>query len=170
MQRLSISEIFLILTNLIPLFGVLFYHWSLFSIFILYWLESAIIGFFTILKMLSSKKRVAIQTPLALNDSLLKGLKIAFVGFFMLHFGGFMAVHLVFIFAIAIGFSGLSHLGTMIATIPTILLALLALILSHGVSYYFNFLKKEREKYSPLQLMFAPYPRIVLMHFILIIG
>jgi hypothetical protein len=47
---LPITVLFLIAVNLIPLFGVLFFGWSLFSIMFLYWIENGIIGFFNILK------------------------------------------------------------------------------------------------------------------------
>ena len=48
----DISDISLLIVNLIPLFGALFLGWSLFSILIIYWLESAVIGFYTLIKMI----------------------------------------------------------------------------------------------------------------------
>ena len=51
MLPLPITVLFLIAVNLIPLFGVLFFGWSLFSIMFLYWIENGIIGFFNILKI-----------------------------------------------------------------------------------------------------------------------
>jgi uncharacterized protein DUF6498 len=48
---MPITVLFLIAVNLIPLFGVLFFGWSLFSIKFLYWIENGIIGFFNIPKI-----------------------------------------------------------------------------------------------------------------------
>ncbi len=42
----------IILSNLFPLYGVLQYHWTIFSVVYIYWIELLIITFFLILKML----------------------------------------------------------------------------------------------------------------------
>jgi uncharacterized protein DUF6498 len=42
---LPISILSLIAVNMIPLFGVLFFGWSLFSIMFFSWIENGIIGF-----------------------------------------------------------------------------------------------------------------------------
>lgn len=44
----------IILTNLFPLFGVLQYHWTIFSVVYVYWLELVIVSTFELLKMMSS--------------------------------------------------------------------------------------------------------------------
>lgn len=49
--RLDISQVTLILVNLIPLFGVLFFGWSTSSIIYLYYVETIIIGFIYIFKL-----------------------------------------------------------------------------------------------------------------------
>jgi Family of unknown function (DUF6498) len=48
---LPISVPFLVAVNMWPLYGVLFFGWSLFSIIFLYWIENGIIGFFNIFKI-----------------------------------------------------------------------------------------------------------------------
>jgi hypothetical protein len=40
----SLTVVFLVAVNLIPLFGVLFLGWGLFAIMVLYWLENGIVG------------------------------------------------------------------------------------------------------------------------------
>ncbi len=42
----------LVLANLIPLVGTLFFGWSSGVILVLYWFETAVIGFYSILKLL----------------------------------------------------------------------------------------------------------------------
>jgi hypothetical protein len=48
------SGIVLVVMNLIPLVGVVFFGWSAFNIIFLYWSENVIIGFFNVLKMLTA--------------------------------------------------------------------------------------------------------------------
>ncbi|OIO22954.1 hypothetical protein COX84_07215 [Candidatus Micrarchaeota archaeon CG_4_10_14_0_2_um_filter_49_7] len=50
----------LIFVNLIPLYGVLFMGWSGMLVLLAYWAESAIIGFFMILKALVAKARLSL--------------------------------------------------------------------------------------------------------------
>jgi hypothetical protein len=50
---MNASVVVLILANLIPLAGVLFWDWSVFEVVVLYWLENVIIGGINILKMLT---------------------------------------------------------------------------------------------------------------------
>lgn len=47
----SISSLALIAASIVPLWGVTYAGWKMFTILILYWFESAIIGFFTVQKM-----------------------------------------------------------------------------------------------------------------------
>lgn len=51
MKKLNSSDIILILINFIPLIGVVFFDWSVFSILIGYWAETGIVGFFIFLKV-----------------------------------------------------------------------------------------------------------------------
>ena len=41
----------LILSNLVPVAGVILFDWNVSAILLLYWAENAIIGFFNVLKM-----------------------------------------------------------------------------------------------------------------------
>ena len=80
----SESAIALVVANLVPLVGVLFFGWDLGSIMVLYWVESGVIAFYTVLK-------IAIVGKLA---------AIVAVPFFVGHFGGFMIAHFLFIYAL----------------------------------------------------------------------
>lgn len=46
----------LVLTNLIPLAGYIWLGWELYDLMILYWLESAVVGLFTVARMLTAKQ------------------------------------------------------------------------------------------------------------------
>ena len=49
--NLDLSEILILISNLIPLFGALFFGWPLYSIIYLYWLEMILLGFYLLLKI-----------------------------------------------------------------------------------------------------------------------
>ena len=80
----------LLIANAIPLLGVLFLGWDAFAIVLLYWAENLVIGFYNVLKIAFAR----VERP-----SQHLG-KFFFIPFFILHFGGFTAVHGFFILAI----------------------------------------------------------------------
>lgn len=96
-QSVDASEIALIVSNLIPLYGVLFLKWTVFSVLILYWLESAVIGFYNILKMYVAG---SFAPPFSISGIFGLLRKIPLILFFMVHYGGFMLIHGLFIFVI----------------------------------------------------------------------
>jgi hypothetical protein len=145
----------LILANLFILMQYYLFNWDSGQVLLLFWIESAIVGLYTIFKMVVVKFRIKnIKMPPLLF----------IIPFFIVHFGGFMVGHLLFII---LGFMENFSLG--------ILLALLAsstpLFISHGFSFVSNFLMKK--EYGSLKfgnIMLMPYKRIVIMHLTLILG
>jgi hypothetical protein len=136
------SLIFLVLANLVPISGILFFDWDVFSILFFYWLESAVVGVFNVAKMLTIKP--------AGNH------KLSGVIFFIIHYSAFMFGHGLFIFEL---FSPVEIKAT------TVLLAVVSLTISHGYSFITNYIgRKENEKVSISEQMVAPYSRIMVMH------
>jgi hypothetical protein len=152
----------LILVNLVPVFGVLFLHWSLFSVMFFYWLESAVVGLYNIPKLFMAKATPDSGTKKAiLSASQTKG-RLAITGFFLFHYGMFMLGHGLFVFEL---------FGPPDLTMPTFFIGFGALAVSHGISFVLNYIgHKEYEKVTIAQQMFAPYKRIVIMHVTIIIG
>ncbi|MEK6875488.1 MAG: DUF6498-containing protein [Nanoarchaeota archaeon] len=169
---LKYSITVLIIANSIPLMGVLFFNWNIFMILILYWIESAIIGFYNILKMIKTNKSINENSKANayLNFNPTTNLTHYFKIFFIIHFGGFMFGHLIFIFAISSLFQ--DKLALNISDIIfSVSIGIISLFISHGFSYYNNFLKnREYDKISINQLFTQPYSRIVVMHFTIIFG
>ena len=79
--RRRTSLVLLVLANLLPVYGVLFLDWDIAALVVLYWSENLVLGFYTLARML-------VVSPLG---SLFYGL------FFSIHYGGFCAVHGLFI-------------------------------------------------------------------------
>jgi hypothetical protein len=156
----STTVLALVGANLVPLVGALFLGWDLGAIMLLYWAESAIIGIFNLGKMLA----------IGGWSGLLLG------AFFVVHFGGFMAGHFIFIRALFLENSpdaaeisgGLPGILNMFLPLWP---ALLALSVSHGYSFFVNFLGPGEYHYRKLnEQMTEPYSRIVLMHLVVIFG
>ena len=88
------DELALVLANLVPAAGVLFFGWSVFAILFMYWLESAVIGIYNIPKMLMAKPS---KNEAAVPGVINQGFKVSGVIFFIIHYSIFMSVHLVFL-------------------------------------------------------------------------
>jgi hypothetical protein len=155
----DLSTISLIAANLVPIFGMLFFKWSIFSILFFYWFESAVIGFFTVIKMLISSGKESQKS------------KMLLIIFFIFHFGIFMLVHLSFIMVFLILTPSSHDSWSLSKLISNVLFPILALFISHGISFFVNFIgKKEYQKTSIGLLMAAPYTRVILMHITIILG
>jgi hypothetical protein len=155
----SSSSLALIVANLVPLAGAAFFGWNLSDVMVLYWAESAIIGFYNICKIAVIGRWFALLAA----------------PFFIGHFGGFMAVHFLFVYGIFVegmqnGNSG-GDLRAVAALFVGLWPALLALFLSHGYSFFANFLgRREYRARTVKDQMAEPYTRIVFMHLALIFG
>ncbi len=82
-DSLDVPIVALLAANTIPLFGVLFLGWDAFYIVLLYWTENLVIGFYNVLKMVFA----AVPHPVAHMG------KLFIIPFFIVHYGGFTAVH-----------------------------------------------------------------------------
>lgn len=173
-RRREVSLALLVLVNLLPLAGVLYLEWDVASLIVLYWSENLVLGFYTLLKMLT-------KAPF-------KGLGMG--AFFSLHYGGFCAGHGLFILVMLfksdidpvpgepwplflVFFQMLLNvIREVLALAPQAwIIAFGALFVSHGASYVLNFLLGgERNRQTLSQVMMAPYARIVLLHFVIILG
>lgn len=180
----TFSILSLILVNLIPLIGVIWFKWDAASIVLLYWAENIIIGGYNILKMAIAKT----EHPGGHLG------KLFIIPFFCLHYGGFCAGHGFFlvmffkigntngmsgIFPDASWFGPFIFLQLLLSVISYLWInmpagmgwPLLALLISHGVSFFKNFIRNgEYLNTSVKTLMGQPYKRIVLLHIAIIVG
>jgi len=157
---LSPSSLALILANLVPVAGAAFFGWHLSDVMVLYWAESAVIGFFNLCKMAVIDRWMA----------LLAG------PFFVGHFGAFMAIHFLFIYTLFVqglnsGADGAGNLRQVAQLFAGLWPALAALFLSHAFSFFSNFLGRREYIGRSLRTQMAePYGRIVFMQLALIFG
>lgn len=147
----------LILSNLIPLAGVLFFGWNIGLILLIYWVETVLIGLFNLPKLLTAQGTDG--APNGQKPGLLGRLFLA--GFFTVHYGGFNAGHFAFL-------NDMFDFPP-ITAVPWI--AVLGLGLSHFASLVINWFGKGEFKDSSANMqMFKPYGRIVIMHVVILIG
>ncbi len=155
----SPSVLALVVANFAVLAGAIFYGWDLGMVMLLYWAESAIIGVFNLCKIVVIGRWAALMAG----------------PFFAGHFGGFMAVHFLFLYTLFIkgpaDFSGGTDLAEVAALFAGLWPALAILFFSHAFSFFRNFLgRKEYLGRTVGYQMHEPYSRIIFMHLVLIFG
>jgi len=165
----SPTVIALVLANLIPLGGVLFFGWQVFPIMFLFWLENVVVGAFNVVKML-----------LARGAGSHAGVKLFLVPFFTVHYGIFTLVHGAFVFAM-FGADWRGHGGPGpfpsfdrlqdLVTQQHLGWAVLGLVVSHGFSFAMNYVLNGayRTAIVPV-IMMQPYGRVVALHLAILGG
>jgi len=175
------STVLLIAANLLPLAGILFWHWDVFVLLVLYWMETAIIGFWTI-------AAIAVA-PILFPTDKKRTSPFFMVPFFIAHSGIFMGVHFLFLWSL---FSGqwpsvVHNAHDFVQRIVIGLglwIPLAALFISRGVSFFYlmfgarlfpAWLKgvprhPSDERLSEGNLLGRFYQRIVVMHLTILFG
>lgn len=169
----------LLVTNAIPLVGVLLGRWSLFSVMFLYWAENGVTGAYNAVK-------IGMARGGGSDSDLLTRLPL--VVFFWFHYGLFWVVHGVFVFVLfGSGFGGGGFFNSSfrgfgsrsLFTLPNLdaefsggvwaMVGLLAI--SHGISFVNNFIgRDEYQRISPQEQMMQPYQRVILLHVTVLAG
>ncbi|MDY7009733.1 MAG: DUF6498-containing protein [Planctomycetota bacterium] len=180
-----LSVIALVVSNLIPLFGVLFAGWRVFPIMLLFSLENIIIGFYNVLRMCMAPCDLEELARTSKDIHTKRGLII----FFCIHYGGFVFIHLIFVIMLfgvawASGFKPFAVTPTSVSpqavTAPVEPLvtcwwalgaALIACFISHGISFVKNFIGSgEYKRVTANKLMLRPYGRMIVMHVTIVLG
>ena len=174
----------LILANLVPLVGVLWFGWDVWGILIIYWLENGIYGLFNVLKMRKAEgsdelPMAAAETRRQLSTFRMNGRspngssKAVLIPFFIMHYGMFWVVHGIFVLTLPVFWTdtdGASDFGTTWNPLG-ILLVVVGLFISHGLSYRLNFIGRgEYLRTTAARQMGAPYGRLVVLHITIIVG
>lgn len=171
-KKLTKADWSVIIANLIPVYGVWFLGWSAKEAFIVYAMETLIIGIITVLLMVY----VIFASPAESWGKQKRGVGLFFVAFFILHFGIFAAVQ-TGIFSgvadIAPPGAGMLHFFfkwyTYINEDTGIMLG--GFVISYFISTVLPFLRKEKPSMGSFAwLMVMPYGRIFIQQFTVIIG
>ena len=165
-MKLRLSSVALVLANLVPIVGVLFFGWRVIDILMLYWVENVAIGGINVMRMAVTSGRS----------------KWFLMVFFAIHYGVFCFGHLMAInglFGEALGtvdvwqyFIGGPDSEAASATwLSPQWIAVAGIVASHLFSYFSNFIAGgEYRRTTVNALMTRPYGRIVVLHVAIILG
>ena len=167
-QRGVFTAAILVLSNLVPLAGILWWGWDVFVLLCLYWLETAAIGFWTVLRVAALSQTRGNAGARGIAGAL------ALAGFFTVHGGLFMTVHMVFLFVLFAGawaerIHDARDFIRLIVIGSGLWIPLLALFAGQGALFVndavnrFAFAKPPAEA-SAAGIVGGFYKRIVLMH------
>lgn len=154
----------IVIGNLIPILGVLFLGWSAGSILILYWIENAIVGLYTLPRILTAQ---GANPEVAGRKS--PPTRVGTALFFVFHYGIFWVVHGVFAALLAASFPRVEADGAW--TGASFGLAVLAMVVTHGVMFWRSWIRSNaRRTASPIEEMFKPYGRLIVLHVTVLLG
>lgn len=170
----------MVVAHLLPVWGVWFDHWNASGVFLVYCLESYLIGIFQLLKMgictwLGAPSQRTEEGPLPAPQT---GQGIFLMAFFTLHYGLFMFVQTQLFLGVSgtpeqLGASGnmdlLIHLPQYLDRQSLLLL----LVFSMGYLFYLIrdfLLSGQFRKLKASDLMFEPYGRVLVQQVTVILG
>ncbi|MGE0483046.1 MAG: DUF6498-containing protein [Gammaproteobacteria bacterium] len=152
----------LVATNLLSLLVAVVADWSLGSVMLLYWSQSVIIGLSNVVRILALDRfstanfrinnRAVDPTPAVKRQT-------AF--FFLVHYGMFHAVYLVFLIGLADALASVDF---------AFAVCMILFALNHAWSHRYNVSLDRRGTPNIGTLMFTPYLRIVPMHLTIVAG
>jgi hypothetical protein len=153
--KLNIPISFLLLNNIVPVVGLFFYGWRIFDVLFFFWIEIVIIGFFNIIKILSSRKdeKLPFRYNQVGNHLLTSQLqvKVASVLIFVAWYGMYLGFFLLILNKVSGRFFDSS-----------LLVFALSPLISHSISFFLNYiLKKEFINTSPWEQIFKPFWRTI---------
>lgn len=170
----------LILANLLPLIGVIYYDISFFALIYLYWWETVIISIFQFIKMGSAKKQTEPDPGFTING---KPLTINQVNSKRYMRAMFVIIRLIMLFfylifiIIFIGILSSVKEGDMLGFAealvfaePWVLASFLAFIFTHLVEYI-TWMREETYKTTSLRELSSPFDsRILVIHVVIVLG
>ncbi len=175
-RNLKPSDYLTIAANLVPVFGVWAWDWSPNEVFLVYCLETIVIGIFTLIKM-------GIITIVRKTDTWYSGGGVSkqsglfFMLFFLMHYGLFVGVQMGIFFGVSsIGreshvtaFNFFYKWPELISNDTLIMLG--AFGLSYGYRLMTDFLlPRQYRTISLMRVMFQPYGRIIIQQLTVIVG
>jgi hypothetical protein len=145
-----------IVANCVPIVGVLAFGWDLRSIMFVYWLETAVVVFYSVLKV------VTVGGPITL---LWMPGQLAF-------FGVFMSFHLMMILALGPTPGGWLFPPDVIRELfRRTWSAGVGPVVSHGISFVVNFLGNGEYRHTTVnEQVGAPWKRVLIMHATMLVG
>jgi hypothetical protein len=142
------STVLLIAADLFPLAGIAFWHWDTFLLLMLYWMDTAVIAFWTIARVAMTPREGLDNLRISSAGGQSTNAPWAVAAFFVLHCGIFMGVHFLFLWVLfsdawARRIHGPADFVQQIIVDNRLWLPLALMMLSRGVSFLFHVVRPE---------------------------
>lgn len=149
--------------NALTLLGVLAFGWPPGNVFLLFWAENAVLGLCTLVKVATA--RGAVPSHVHVSGIAASGNPVLLAVFFAFHYGLFCVVHLVFTIFVAVSVGVESSF--LLLGFPVVLLAVRYTV--ETLTTWFG-PEGQRRTTAPGMAMFAPYPRIIVLHLAVLVA
>jgi Family of unknown function (DUF6498) len=141
------STVFLVAADLFPLAGIGFWHWDTFLLLMLYWMDTAVIAFWTMARIATTPREGLDSLRITSGGKSINS-PGAIAAFFVMHCGIFTGVHFMFLWimfsdAWARRIHGPTDFVRQIVVENRLWLPLAVLALSRGVSFLFHVVRPE---------------------------
>ncbi len=144
----------IVLTNLIPLAGVLWFGWDVFAVLILYWVENVAIGVAHTIRLSISTRTNGDMSAFSTTQ------------FFAMHYGLFTLIHGIFVI-ILFGVVG----GGLVKLSGGFAGPVFAIVAWQAIYLVIDTIRTERFRgRAPGDMMFEPYPRVFALHLTVLAG
>jgi hypothetical protein len=175
-KQFTINDALIVAVNLVPLIGVWVWNWNAKEMFLVYCLESVIVGVYTVVQMFFTT--LVKKDDVWNDDTGARMPGLFFIFFFIVHYGFFIFIQMgMFLTAMKIpGLDDFSSVFTFLFHFPRYLgsdamMVLLIFIFSYGVMITRKYFWSGSWRTSSLAVtMFTPYPRIFVQQFVVILG
>jgi len=170
----------IIITNIIPLVGIIYYDLTFFALFYLFWWETVIISFYQWLKMGRAKKIAEPDPNFTVNGKTLTHQQVNSKRYMRRMYFWVRVLMLIFYLVFIVVFVGIVQSATTDGAIsfmrafllidPWMKVALLAFILTHGLEYWVWIRDGDAENTSLRELGMPFDGRIIIMHIVIVLG
>jgi hypothetical protein len=174
-RRLTRGDLYLIAANLLPVYGVWVLGWNAIEVFVVYALETLILGMLTVVKLIIASMHGNRHDWYA-GGHKSKQSGLLFIVFFIIHYGLFAAVQTsIFSESAGINPPGSSMLYFFFHWYhyinQNIALMLGGFLVSYMANSFIPFIVNREYKTTPMmKLMFQPYGRIFIQQITVILG
>lgn len=147
--------ILLIVFNLVPVAGVVQFGWNLNTLLLMYWAENAVIGLYTVARMINASKHSELGKSRSYQ-----------VLFFLAHYSTFCVLHVVVLVSVFQMAGSRSQGAAWLSFVVVLLYAV-----QHGVSYRKIWVgQEEYKRLSSAETMVLPYVRVAPVFVLTIAG
>jgi len=157
----------LVAANVVPIVLALIFSWNIGDVAMFYWWENIVAGFYALLRIIFAQGSAQFRSG-----------KLFLVPFFTFHYFFFCFIHVIFLrllfgegdsFGESPFFDSASDVIDILPEAGVI--GIVALLISHGVSFVKNYIMAGEYKTAhPMLEMFRPYGRIVVLHVCILAG